>query len=73
MAKIKMVLEDDFGNQISSTSYDLGSSLNTLNKIETAITSVSGEMLGNVTSGILEAEQLDFIKKTDINSTEHTA
>lgn len=73
MAKVKMIVEDDFGNEISSKSYDLGSSLTTLTKIETAISSVSGDILGNISADVLGLEQAKFSKKVDTKLTEPTS
>ena len=68
-----MILEDDFGNEISSKSYDLGSSLTTLTKIETAISTVSGAMLGNISADVLALEQASFSKKVATSPTEATS
>ena len=72
MARIKVILLDDEGQEINTRNYELSSELNNLSKIEKAVESLRPDLLGSLTQDLLLQEQEAFTKKTLISPTDTT-
>jgi hypothetical protein len=68
MSKVKITVENDLGEVTSTKSYELGSDFGNMDKLETAISSVSSTMLTDITSTLLLMEEEAFLKKTPTSS-----
>jgi hypothetical protein len=69
MARIKVTMEDENGNAITSKYYNLGTDFGNIDKIEDSILSISGGLLTDVTQDILNMEQDKFLKKVSTKPT----
>ncbi len=69
MARIKVIMEDENGNALTSKYYDLGTDFDNIDKIEDSILSISGGLLTDVTQHILNIEQDKFLKKVSTKPT----
>lgn len=64
MASLKIILTDDSGQDITSKTYDLGTSLSNLGQIEGEIESLRPQILGELTQDLLSvAQSLDKKKQ----------
>jgi hypothetical protein len=72
MHKVKITIENELGEAISTTSYDLGSDFSTMDKLEDAISSISGTMLTDISSTMLSVEESSFLKKVPSSPTVST-
>lgn len=68
MARVKVILEDESGNEVSSNYYDLGTDFKNMDKIEESLVSVSGSMLTDISHQMLALEQEKFLKKVNTKS-----
>lgn len=58
-----MTVQDESGNTVSETAYDLGSDTDNLSKIEASVEGLRGKMLGDLTKELLKLEQSAHEKK----------
>ena len=72
MARIKIIVTDDNGVEISTHAYDLHSDLTNLTKIENAVEALRPQLLGDVTQDLLNEEQKAFTKKKPTKPTAST-
>jgi hypothetical protein len=75
MAQIKVILMDDFGNEIQNHVYSLSSNAGNmppLTHIETEIESLRPAILSDITRDLLIEEQKSFLKKQNITPTDTT-
>jgi hypothetical protein len=63
MAQIKIVLLDDFGEEIQTRFYDLSNNLEQLNDMEREIESLRPSILGDITHDLLAQAQSSDEKK----------
>lgn len=71
MARIKVIMEDENGQDVTIKSYDLGTDFSSIDKIEESIHSISGDILTDVTQLVLNIEQDKFLKKVSTKLTEN--
>ena len=57
MATLKVILTDDFGQEIETRSYDLGEKLTKLTDMELQIESLRPQLLGDITHDLLNSAQ----------------
>ncbi|MEI7586445.1 hypothetical protein [Runella sp.] len=63
MAQIRLQILDDNGTELATKSYNLGDSLDDLSRIEQQIETLRPEILIDITSELLSAEQSKHEKK----------
>ncbi len=71
MARIKVIMEDENGQDVTIKYYDLGTDFSSIDKIEESIHSISGDILTDVTQLVLNIEQDKFLKKVSTKLTEN--
>jgi hypothetical protein len=65
MAKMKIILTDDAGQEINTRTYDLGSNLHRLSAMESQIEELRPQILGDLTQDLLISAQSRDIKKRE--------
>jgi hypothetical protein len=65
MASLKIILTDDCGQDITTKTYDLGTSLSGLSQIEGEIEPLRPQILGDLTKDLLSSAQSLDIKKQE--------
>ena len=63
MARIRLTIYDDEGNEIKTTQQALASQLNTINQIEAAVEDFRQKALPQISKTLLEQSQKAFKKK----------
>jgi hypothetical protein len=69
MSKIKITVENDLGESVFVNSYELGTGLDKMDKLEKAISAVSGPILTDITASMISLEEKAFLKKTLLSLT----
>jgi len=63
MAQLKVILTDDFGNELGSHQYVVGAQINTLSRIERKVEELRPQILSDITHDLLAHEQAEYKKK----------
>ena len=69
IARLKVIMEDENGNAVTSKYYELGTDFSNIDKIEDSVLSISGTVLSNITHHLLSVEQERFLKKVNTKLT----
>ena len=64
MTKIKITIENDLGESVFVNSYELGTDFNKMDKLEKAVSAISGPVMSDITATMISLEEQSFLKKT---------
>ncbi len=62
MAQLKVILTDDFGNELGSHQYVVGQEINNLSRNERKVEELRPQILGDITHDLLAHEQAEYKK-----------
>jgi len=68
MAQLKVILTDDFGNELGYHEYPVGEETNNLNLIERKVEELRPQILSDITKDLLLREQAEYKKKRVIRA-----
>ena len=64
MAQLKVILTDDFGNEIGYHEYKVGEEINNLTQIERKVEEMRPQILSDITKDLLLHEQTEYKKNS---------
>lgn len=73
MAQLKVILTDDFGNEISYHEYVVGEEANNLSRIERKVEQLRPQILSDITHDLLAHEQAEYKKNSVFEQRELSA